>query len=124
MIPLILAAIGAPIPVGGGAGANVWGGQGAILEVTDAGAEIEFDCAHGRIDGPVPLGANGRFDLPGSFTPQHAGPSRDGDPHASGVRYVGVVEGDQLTLTVRKGEETLGAFVLRRGTRPPLRKCR
>ena len=43
MIPLLLAAIGAPIPVGAGAGAQVWGGRGAILQLTDAGADIEFD---------------------------------------------------------------------------------
>jgi hypothetical protein len=124
MIPLLLAAISAPIPVGAGAGAQVWGGRGAILQLTDAGADIEFDCAIGRMDGHVPLAANGRFDLPGTFTPQHAGPVRDTDPHASDVRYLGVIEGDQLTLTVRKGHQTLGEFVLKRGMRPPLRKCR
>jgi len=125
MIPLFLAAIGAPIPVGAGAGPNVWGGQGAILEVTEAGADVEFDCAIGRIMGKLPLTSNGGFDLPGTFAPEGHGPTRKGKgPHESEVRYLGTIEGDQLHLTIRKGEQSLGSFVLRRGSRPPLRKCR
>ncbi len=28
---------------------GTWGGQSIAMEVTDAGATIEYDCAHGRI---------------------------------------------------------------------------
>ena len=31
---------------------GVWGGQHIRAEVTDRGADIEFDCAHGAIDQP------------------------------------------------------------------------
>ena len=51
-----------------------WGGRGIALTVEDSGAKIEMDCAHGRITGRLVLDADGRFELPGTFTRERPGP--------------------------------------------------
>jgi hypothetical protein len=112
------------IAVGAGASANVWGGAHAVLEQTAAGATIEFECAHGSIDVPIHPDEQGRFEAKGTFTPEHGGPLREKDPHGYDARYSGVIAGDEMTLTITRGAETIGVFTFRRGERPPLRKCR
>jgi hypothetical protein len=112
------------IAIGAGASANVWGGAHAVLEQTASGATIEFDCARGSIDVPIQPDAKGRFEAAGTFTPEHGGPVRDKDAHAYDAHYAGVIAGDEMTLTITRGAETIGVFTLRRGEHPPLRKCR
>ena len=56
--------------------AGSWGGQHVGLTVTAAATTIEFDCAHGRIEGAIPLDARGRFDVSGTFVLEHGGPAR------------------------------------------------
>src|SRR6266550_7230588 len=80
---------------------GVWGGQHIRAEVTDSGANIEFDCAHGAIDQPIVLDGKGSFDVKGKFTPEHGGPTRrDEESNDRLVRYVGQVKGQTLTLTI------------------------
>src|SRR6266446_8100753 len=55
---------------------GVWGGQHIRAEVTDKGAAIEFDCAHGAIDGPITMDDKGSFDVKGKFAAEHGGPTR------------------------------------------------
>jgi len=45
----------APVETNDKLARGVWGGQHIRAEVTDSGADIEFDCAHGTIDQPIVL---------------------------------------------------------------------
>ncbi|HZF41490.1 MAG TPA: hypothetical protein VE715_21915, partial [Blastocatellia bacterium] len=44
---------------------GAWGGPHIRLAVSDSSATIEYDCAHGQIDGPLVTDRRGRFDLKG-----------------------------------------------------------
>jgi len=97
------------------------------MEVTDNGAQIEYDCAHSTIDEPIALDRSGKFQVKGKFTPEHGGPVRsDETPKSSPVRYLGELKGNELTLTVTNTEtgKTLGNFNLSRGSDGRLMKCR
>src|SRR5438874_8549559 len=104
---------------------GTWGGEHVILDVSKNGAVLEFDCAHGQIDQPLILDKKGRFDVRGTFTPEHGGPvRRDEITPSSAARYSGQVKGDVMTLKVVGGGVDVGIFTLNRGTHPLLRKCR
>jgi hypothetical protein len=104
---------------------GTWGGDHVILEVTESGAELEFDCAHGHIDEPLRVDRHGRFDVNGTFTPEHPGPARrDESALQSKARYVGRVAGDTMALTVLGEEKELGSYSLVHGVRQRLKKCR
>jgi hypothetical protein len=104
-------------------GPGPWGGEKVIVEVAADGAEVEFECAHGRIAKRIELDGHGDFDLPGTFAPESHGPTRDEDK-AAGARYRGHVEGETMTLTVSRGDARIGPYTLTRGERPALKKCR
>lgn len=106
--------------------AGVWGGQHIRMEVTDDGAQIEFDCAHSTMDEPVVLDHHGRFEVKGKFTREHGGPVRsERAPNSSPVRYIGQVEGQTMTLTIRHDEtgESFGDYTLTQGSQGRLMKC-
>jgi hypothetical protein len=104
---------------------GTWGGEHVMLEVSENGAEVEFDCAHGQISQPIALNTRGEFDVPGTFAPEHGGPVlRDETPNSVPARYSGHVLGDTMTLTVTQGKDNIRAFTLSHGARPTLRKCR
>ena len=106
---------------------GMWGGQHIQMEITDKGAEIQYDCAHSTIDEAIVLGRRGRFDVKGRFTREHGGPIRENAaPRSSPARYVGKVTGKTLTLTVTNTatNETLGSFTLTQGSEGRLMKCR
>lgn len=104
---------------------GTWGGEHIILEVSEKGAEVEFDCARGQVSQPMTLNQKGDFDVPGTFSPEHGGPVLRDEPAASNpARYSGHVDGNTMTLTVTQGKENIGTFTLTRGQRPTLRKCR
>lgn len=109
---------------GRGLPSGTWGGDHAVLEMTEKGGEIEFDCANGRITEPIAPDDDGHFDVQGIFTAEHAGPVRDDDPGGDPARYQGDVRDDTMTLTVVRKDDSLGPFTLTRGRRPNLRKCR
>src|SRR4051794_24701604 len=98
---------------------GTWGGDRAILTVVKDGAEVEFECARGRVTGPIRLDARGDFDRPGTFSPEGHGPAR-GDVPAAEARYQGHVEGGTMTLRVRVGDERIGPYELTRGREPEL----
>ena len=109
------------LPVG------VWGGQHVRVEVTEGGAEFEFDCAHGAIAQAIMLDGNGRFDVLGKFAPEHAGPvRREEESIDRGVRYSGNVKDQEMTLTITDTttKEVLGTFTLKHGSDGRLMKCR
>jgi hypothetical protein len=104
--------------------AGPWGGEKVIFEVVADGADLEFECARGRISKPIKLDGNGDFDLPGTFGAEGRGPSRDDASSAAEARYKGHVQGDTMTLNVTIGDRKMGPFTLTRGRQPFLKKCR
>jgi hypothetical protein len=104
---------------------GTWGGEHVIFEVSEKGADVEFDCARGQISQPIALNQRGDFDVLGTYSPEHGGPVRRDEPVTSTpARYSGHVLGDTMTVTVTQGKEKVGTFTLTRGARPVLRKCR
>jgi hypothetical protein len=95
------------------------------MDVTAGGAEVELDCAHGRVGEPIVAGADGRFAVPGWYVREHGGPVREGQEERRPARYEGRVEGQRLSLTIAvEGDgETLGPFELVHGRTPRLTKC-
>ncbi len=106
--------------------AGVWGGQHIRMEVTDDGAQLDYDCAHGTIDQPIILDRQGRFEATGTFTREHGGAARDDEsPKSSPVRYAGQVEDQTMTLTIKREEtgEDFGAYTLTQGSAGRVMKC-
>ncbi len=106
--------------------AGQWGAVGIAMEVTESGARIEYDCAHGTIDEPLVLDADGRFDVKGHHFREHGGPVREGEEsRGEPVRYVGQVTGDTMTLTVKPegSDSPIGNHQLVRGKMGRIRKC-
>ena len=106
--------------------AGQWGAVGIAMEVTESGATIEYDCAHGTIDQPLVLDADGRFDVKGQHFREHGGPIREGEePRGEPVRYLGQVAGDSMTLTVKPegSDSPIGNHQLVRGKMGRIRKC-
>ena len=104
-----------------------WGGQHAVLAVSDGGATVQFDCAHGTIPGPLALDADGRFSVPGDFVPEHGGPIRVGEVEEHRpVRYYGRVRGRKMVLSVRLGadREDIGPYTLEHGSDGWIVRCR
>jgi hypothetical protein len=106
--------------------AGTWGGQGIALEVTDKGATLDYDCAHGTVDEAMKLDSSGRFEVKGVHFREHGGPVREGE-EAKGqpVRYTGKVEGETMTLTIKglDKDEPIGAYTLGLGKLARIRRC-
>jgi hypothetical protein len=105
---------------------GAWGGSHVNMQVTSAGARLEYDCAEGVIDQPLRPDAEGRFRATGSHTPGYGGPIREGEIlPAFRARYDGHVKGDQMSLLVTLTEtgDELGLFELRRGSSGLLVRC-
>ena len=112
---------------GGRVAEGLWGGQHVSMSVTEEGARLEFDCARGQIDAPFETDADGRFDLPDTYTRHGPGPIRVGKtPTARPARYAGRVEGSRMTLSVRlaNSDKPLAEYALTRGERGRVVKCR
>jgi len=106
--------------------AGLWGGDHVRVEVTRAGATLEYDCAHGTIDEPLVADATGRFSLKGSHTFEHGGPIRvDEQLERHPARYDGRADGGTLrfTVTVTDLGREVGAFMVSLGAQPRLVKC-
>ncbi|MDQ6694658.1 MAG: hypothetical protein M3014_09600 [Chloroflexota bacterium] len=119
---------GEPKPTGGNAPltAGIWGGQHAVLRVTDTGATIEFDCAHGTITQPLVVSADGQIDVAGQFVQEHGGPSvPDDSVDAQPARYTGTTDGKTINLTVilTKQNQVLSTYTLTFGAPGKLVKC-
>lgn len=106
--------------------AGVWGGQHVRAEVTEGGATFEFDCAHGAITQAIVLDGSAKFDIPGKFATESAGPVRDEESNDREVRYSGSVKDQEMTLTLTdsNSKEVIGTFTLRHGSEGRLMKCR
>jgi hypothetical protein len=106
--------------------AGPWGAMGIAMEVTESGARIEFDCAHGTISEPVLLDSEGRFAVKGLHFREHGGPIREGEEsNGQPVRYTGQVTGDTMALTIQpEGSDTaIGSYTLVHGKAGRIHKC-
>jgi len=106
---------------------GAWGGPHIRLAVSDSSATIEYDCAHGQIDGPLVVDSRGRFSLKGTHSPEHPGPVRDNEQSTGQpARYTGWTDGKKMTLTVTLAgqKETIGTFNLALGGGGRIFKCR
>lgn len=102
-----------------------WGGDHVALAVAAEEAQVEFDCAHGRIDGPLALDGDGRFRQGGTFVQEHGGPVTEGPEDRQPAVYSGVSDGRRLIffLTLTDQAQTLGPFTVLYGAPPRLFKC-
>ena len=105
---------------------GTWGGQHIHAEVTERGADIEFDCAHGNIAQKIMIDGSGRFEVGGKFSAEHPGPTRDDESSSRTVQYRGSVKDNEMDLTIfdPKTKEDLGSFRLKLGNEGRLMKCR
>lgn len=104
---------------------STWGGAHVGLIITIHGADVEFDCASGRIDEPI-RPADGHFSVSGVYWPGQGGPiGVDTTATPRPARYDGVVWRDRMTLTVRLTDtnELLGPYQLTGGAEPNVFKC-
>jgi hypothetical protein len=105
---------------------GTWGGLHMGIQVQPNKANIEFDCARGSIEQPIPLDSQGRFDVAGIYIQEHGGPVSLGEPPDSHpARYTGQVRGRTMSVTVTLTDkmETIGQFNLRHGQSPFVFKC-
>ena len=104
---------------------GVWGGEHISLDVGTKSAKIEYDCAHGMIEGPLEVDANGKFNLRGTHTPERGGPVRSDDsPRSLPATYVGSISGDKMTLTLKLSDTEDETFTLTKGKEANLFKCK
>jgi hypothetical protein len=103
-----------------------WGAEHLTFSVSEQGGAIEFDCAHGTIDGPLTLDRRGRFEVKGRYVPERPGPvRRDQSTEGRPARYRGAVRGRVMTLRVTVDDGTeLGPYRLALGGRGHVFKCR
>jgi hypothetical protein len=104
---------------------GTWGGDHAVLTVTDNGGRVEFDCAHGSLDHPLRLDDRGRFSVAGTFVPEHGGPVRAGEvPESRPARYQGRLDRQKLEFTVTtEGHTGSEPFTVTLAKGPKLTKC-
>lgn len=103
-----------------------WGGTHISMNVGEQSAKLEFDCAHGEIAGPLNVDAEGKFELPGTFSPERGGPVRaDETERAQPATYSGTIKGKMMTLTLKiKGSDETETFTLEKGKPADLFKCK
>jgi len=103
-----------------------WGGQHIGMMATADQADLEYDCAAGKIFGPITPDGLGRFTATGQHYPGHGGPAFINEEQVKRpARYTGMIRGDRMTLTVilTDTNETIGTFTLIRGQSPFVFKC-
>lgn len=105
--------------------AGVWGGEHIRIEVGTKSATIEYDCAHGVIQGPLVVDSHGRFNLRGTHSLERGGPIRADEPERSQpATYTGSITGDRMTLTLKLANAEDETFTLERGKEGELFKCK
>lgn len=107
--------------------AGVWGGEHIRFEVTERGANVEYDCAHGTVEGKIVVDSRGRFNVTGTHFEEHGGPIRADESQAGyPVRLSGRVGGSLMKLTVTRAgtRKVIGVFTLARDQEAGLVKCR
>jgi len=104
--------------------AGTWGGEHIRMDVDRNGAEVEFDCARGRILEPLRLDAKKRFRVKGTYKQDTPAPVQaDGASEANAI-YVGKVDGSKLRLEISvNGVDGIKSFELAFGQTGSIAKC-
>ena len=104
---------------------GTWGGQSIAMEVGDEGAEIEFDCAHGRMTEKIAPDADGKFETKGVFARERGGPQRMGENNEQPAIYRGSIKDRDMTLSIqlKRNNEDIGSFKLTQGNSGRIHKC-
>jgi hypothetical protein len=126
LMPLALSSCGGPSRPSGLVPQGAWGGDHVALVLDAKVGTIEFDCAHGTIQAPIPVDPDGAFQVTGTFVREHGGPIRDGQPpDQHPARYTGATDGRRMTLSITLSDESqqIGTFELVLGGPPRLLKC-
>jgi hypothetical protein len=106
---------------------GTWGAPHIRIQVEEASATIDYDCAHGTIAGPLTFDSKGRFSWRGTHTREGPGPIRvDQESSGSPAIYTGSVKGETMTLTVKLAgtKEVVDTFTLTRGGKGRVFKCK
>jgi hypothetical protein len=74
-----------------------WGGEHVGLFVESTSVSFLFDCAGGSVSQPIPLAADGSFDVTGTYSNGGNAFGVDHTPHAT--RYFGRVTGTHISFT-------------------------
>lgn len=103
-----------------------WAGDRMQAVIDARGARFEGDCASGRIDGPVFVGADGRFTAQGSFESHRPGPQRaDEGAGTASALFAGEVRDGTLKLAITPaGAAVAEVHTLLAGARTKLIRCR
>ena len=105
---------------------GTWGGDSAGLIVSDTAAHLHIGCTYGDVSGRIPVDANGRFDVAGSYM-LHAYPITVGP--SVPARFVGRLDGATVTVTVTVNDtvqhQTVvrGPVTVKYGDEPRLGPC-
>ena len=104
-----------------------WGGEHLGMVIDPNGAPLDYGCAVGRIDEPIITDKNGNFEVRGTHSPAHGGPSYEGDPPLPKYPavYRGWTNGSKMTLTITRTDTNMniGTFTLNLGKSPMLDRC-
>ena len=105
---------------------GTWGGNQISMEVTEEGARVEFDCAHGTVSEPIRVDGQGKFRALGTHFRESGGPQRvNGEEKGVPVVYSGTTDGKTATFTITNSatDEVIGTFSLTLGKRSRIHKC-
>ncbi|MCM3902099.1 MAG: hypothetical protein ND866_10365 [Pyrinomonadaceae bacterium] len=105
---------------------GTWGGNHILMEVTEEGARVEYDCAHGTISEPLKVDSQGKFRAKGTHFRERGGPERVGsEDKGEPVIYSGTTDGKTATFTVTNSvtDDVIGTFTLTLGKISRLHKC-
>src|SRR4051812_17089874 len=104
---------------------GVWGGEHIRLEITEGGATLDFDCAHGSVEGKILVDSAGRFSVAGTFYREHGGPVREGEgSNGQPVRFNGRVGGSLMKFMVARPGTRVETYMLTRDNDGRVFKCR
>lgn len=105
---------------------GTWGGNHISMQVTDEGAKVEYDCAHGTISEPLRVDSQGKFSARGTHVRERGGPQRaDDEDKGEPVIYSGSTDGKTATFTITNSatDEVIGTFTLTLGKPGRITKC-
>lgn len=103
-----------------------WGATGVSVNVSDAGASIEFDCANATITKQLRVKRDGSFAAYGNFMRSGPGPVRIGDDDKGRpVVFKGKVKHKTMAfrMTDAKTGESLGDYTVTQGRSSRLHRC-
>jgi hypothetical protein len=104
-----------------------WGAEHISLTITKAGADLNYDCAHGSVDEPIKIAPDGTFSAKGTHVIEGPGPIRVGRaPNSHPALYTGHVDEKTMTLHVKLTDtnQEIGTFKLEQGREGRVFKCR